>query len=154
MLIVLPFVLIEMPLTPTSDEVAGALMLMVALLPLDDWLRLMGPVPTKMTFPVVTVPLVPAVLPIELIPAPIPPPPPAFTEAVITDPAPRPKLTPLELEKMTDASPEEFAPAEKVTFPAPAFGAEITTEPFEMPTEAAPAPWNTSPARFRVPELP
>jgi hypothetical protein len=148
-------VLTESPATPMSDEVAGAIMLIVAAEPPApvDWESEIGPEPTRTTLPVVTVPVEPAVLPKVETPSPTPPPPPPPPpDAVMVDPW-RPKEIPLAFEKTTEPRFPEVVPAEKLTGAPATLFPEITIEPFETPTEIAPAPWTKSEPIEAVPEL-
>ncbi len=93
-----PLVEIEMRPVPTSEDVAGALMEIVAPLVLVDWLKEIGPVPTNAMVPVVKVPVVPAVLPRFETPRPTPPPAPDNTRVCPVTPTetlPAPEMSKL-----------------------------------------------------------
>jgi hypothetical protein len=138
-----------------SDEVAGAIMLIVAADPAApvDWESEIGPEPTRTTLPVVTVPVDPAVLPKVDIPSPTPPPPPPPPpEAVMVAPL-RPNEIPFAFEKTTDPKLPLVVPAEKLTGAPAMLLPEITNEPFVMPTDITPAPCTRSDPMEAVPEL-
>ena len=149
MLMVLPLVLMPMPVAPTMLEELGPTTERLTLCPLMDCdiVMLFEPTKTYSAPPPSTVPVVPAVLPAEETPMLI-----ALNEAVIVEPF-SPKLMLLESAKETFANPPLVVPAEKVTLPAAALGAEIITEPLEIPTEAAPAPAKMMLLMLTVPEL-